>query len=276
MIKQPFLFTLVACWLGLVATASADTRLVSTDASATELILALGYSEQLVAVDVTSQLPAGHRPLPNIGYHRNLSAEGLLSLQPSLIVGSEHMGPPSVIAALQQANIPVVRLEAADSSERLRNNIARLGDALSAHHQADTLLATLDSKLQPLQAAPSHRRMAFLLAMDPAKLRLAGQGTAGDAFIRLLGGRNVSDFTNYRNVSAESLMAMQADIILVAGQSPDNAVSTLLAAAPVLAHTPAGQHNGIVAVDGSTLVAGLSMAAIDEALRLQPVLHAAH
>lgn len=253
---------------------SEPQRLISTDAGATELIFSLGLEQSLVAVDVTSQLPKGHQPLPNIGYHRNLSAEGLLSLEPTAVIGSEFMGPPPVVSALQQARVQLVRLPGAKTSAQLRSNISELATALQQRERGEALIQHLDQQLSALQQQPLNgQKIAFLLSMDTAKLRLAGAGSSGVALIDLLAGDSVAEFKNYQTVSAESLMAMQPDIILVAGKNTTTAVDELIAANPILLHSPAGLNHRIVAVDGSTLVAGLSVAAVGEALRLATLLN---
>lgn len=273
MIRQPFNPFLIALTLCLSLTSSivnsGEQRIISTDAGATDLIFSLALEQSLIAVDVTTQLPKDFKALPNIGYHRNLSAEGLLSLKPTAVIGSEHMGPPPVVNALQHAGVQLVRLPSARTSQQLRSNISELASALKQDEQGTLLLKYLDKQLATLNQQPlKGQKIAFLLSMDSAKLRLAGTGSSGVALIELLGGESVAVFKNYQTVSAESLMAMQPDIILVAGNDQATAVKELLAVNPILLHSPAGLNNDIIAVNSSTLVAGLSVAAVDEALRL--------
>ncbi|MEX2961472.1 hemin ABC transporter substrate-binding protein [Microbulbifer sp. TYP-18] len=248
---------------------SEPMRLISTDASATELIFALGADQDLVAVDVTSQLPKSYRELGNIGYHRTLSAEGLLSLRPTTVIGNEHMGPANVLTALKNADVELVQLPSAQNLSQLRNNIDRLARMLSRRDEGEQLIRRIDEQLNHLKSnSLSGMRTAFLLAIDPDKPRLAGANTSGSALIALLDGANVASFDNYRNVSAESLLALQPDIIIVAGREQKNAVNELLAANPILKNTPAGKQKHILAIDSNTLIAGLSVAALDQAIKL--------
>ncbi|GGA69595.1 hemin ABC transporter substrate-binding protein [Neiella marina] len=264
--------------LCLTATANPQQhRLIATDAAATSLVVEFGLLDQLVAIDVTSQLPNGADKLPNIGYHRTLSAEGLLSLNPTTVIGSEHMGPPETISALKQANVRLLQLSGALTPAQLRNNIQTTAQALGEAQRGQQLLDTLANKESQLQqAALTGHRVAFILAMDPSKLRLAGAGTAGAALIEQMGASNVADYDNYRNVSAESLLSMAPTVILVAGRAQQSAVADLVAANGIISHTPAGKHNRIYAVDSSTLVAGLSLGAIDEAVRVQQLVVASN
>ena len=139
----------------------------------------------------------------------------------------------------------------------------------SDRHLIQDGLTQMDAQLNLLQQHTlTNQRIAFLLSMNPSKLRLAGSNTSGDALISLTQGSNVATFNNYRSVSAESLLALTPDIIVIAGRDADSAVDEVLAANPILKYTPAGKNGNILAVDGNTLITGLSPAAIDEALAL--------
>jgi iron complex transport system substrate-binding protein len=87
-----------------------------------------------------------------------------------------------------------------------------------------------------------------------------------------MGGNNVADYENYRQVSPEALMDMQPQVILVAGDNNRDAVETLLRTHPILRYTAAAQSDQILAVNSATLVAGLSVAALEEARRLSLLL----
>ena len=121
--KQQMLLMLTMLSIAINVTATPTHRIISTDASVTNLLFDFGMQDNLIAVDVTSQLPKGFKSLPNVGYHRNLSAEGLLSLKPSIVIGSDLMGPDNVIQALNQAEVPFLQLP-----------IAKTVDAVSYTH----------------------------------------------------------------------------------------------------------------------------------------------
>ncbi|MBV1880258.1 MAG: ABC transporter substrate-binding protein [Pseudomonadales bacterium] len=246
-----------------------DARIISTNASVTELLFALGKDENLIAIDVTSQTPTNYRALANIGYHRNLSAEGLLSLNPSHIIGSDHMGPPPVISALLKTDIKLIQLVNSKNIGDVRSNIQNLAKTLNTTNKAGPLLKKLERQEQQLKNNRwSKKKVAFLLSMDPKKLRLGGLDTTANAFIEVLNAKNVVDFNNYQNVSAESILALDADIIIVAGRNQDLAIQELFEANPILKHTKANINNAIYSINSSSIIAGLSIAAIDEAIRL--------
>lgn len=87
------------------------SRIVSIGGAVTEILYALGLDKRVIAVDTTSLYPP--RALaekPNVGYMRQLSAEGVLGLGPSLVLASEGSGPKETIAVLEAARVPFVHV----------------------------------------------------------------------------------------------------------------------------------------------------------------------
>src|SRR4051812_9643521 len=87
------------------------SRIVSVGGAVTEILYALGVSDRIVAVDSTSLFPADAlKQKPNVGYMRALSAEGVLGLNPSLVLAIEGLGPKETVAVLEAATVPLVRV----------------------------------------------------------------------------------------------------------------------------------------------------------------------
>ena len=71
------------------------SRILSIGGDVTEILYALKAQGKIIAVDSTSQFPAeALKEKPNVGYLRALSAEGVLSTNPSVIIASKDAGPP--------------------------------------------------------------------------------------------------------------------------------------------------------------------------------------
>ena len=68
-------------------------RIISIGGAITEILYALGFEDRLAGVDATSLYPpAALRDKPNVGYMRQLSAEGVLGLNPSLVLAVQGSG----------------------------------------------------------------------------------------------------------------------------------------------------------------------------------------
>ena len=249
-------------------------RIISTDAGVTDVLLALGMRQSLVGVDTTSVVPSqsesassGVTPkVANLGYHRMLPAEGVLSLNPNMVIGSEHMGPPETIEAIKKADLVLRQLPVARDQNTLKANISSISRLVGKEFQAQALLKHIDDTMAQVnqQRLPASSQVAFLLQIDGRGLRLAGKSTTGDDIISLLGGVNIGQHKGYQSVSSEALLSLEPDVIIVAGRDDSqSSVSTLLKNNPLLQHTPAAQQRKIIDVDGRLLVAGVSLSAVD-------------
>jgi iron complex transport system substrate-binding protein len=132
------------------AAAAADLpqRWVSSGGSLSEWVVRLGGEGKLVGVDTTSLHPQTLRKLPSIGYQRALSAEGVLSLRPDILIGSEEMGPPPVIAQIKAAGIRIEALSARPDLDTLERNVLRLGELLGTPEQAREQMTAYRQDLQ--------------------------------------------------------------------------------------------------------------------------------
>ena len=75
-------------------------RIVCIAKQYNEIIFALGAQKSLVAVDLSSTYPPEIKKLPTVGYHRALSAEGILSIKPTLVIHDNNVGPEAVMKQL--------------------------------------------------------------------------------------------------------------------------------------------------------------------------------
>jgi iron complex transport system substrate-binding protein len=256
-----------ACLLLLALSPAAQAqprRVISTDAGITTIVDALGASQYLVAIDVTSTAPAGREDLPRLGYHRALSAEGLLSLRPDLVLASEHAGPPSTLATLRSFGIELMQLPAALTLTELEQNILAVGVALERENAAMALKNDLARRAEGLATAAGAAGSALLIRENDGVIRVAGSNTAGDALLSLIGARNKADFSGYRSYSVEALLAEDPETLVLAAGSQET-VADWLRRYPLLEHLQAVQSGRLLSVSGASLVGGLSLATFSEA-----------
>ncbi|MDI4632462.1 ABC transporter substrate-binding protein [Pelomonas sp. V22] len=238
-------------------------RVVSVGGSLTEVVYALGAEASLVGVDSTSVYPAIARSLPDVGYMRTLSTEGLLALAPTLILATEDAGPPAVLRQLELAKVPLHILRSEHRFEGLLARIDRVGELLGRTTQARALVerlcaewASSQQRVQQLSQASKPPRVLFVLAHSLAQLRIAGEGTAADAMLGYAGVRNaLSGVSGYKQLTPEAAIAAAPDVILTTSEGLQAAggIAPLLQA-PGLAMTPAGRARRVVAFDALALL----------------------
>lgn len=239
-------------------------RWVSAGGALTEWVVALGGESHLVSVDSTSQHPPSVKLLPGIGYQRQLSAEGILTLRPKVLIGTEEMGPPPVIQQLRMAGVQVEVLSASAELPALRANLERLGALLGKEGEARQLS---DQYMQRL--ATEHERVTHMKRAGPGVLLLvshagsapmvAGMGTVGDWLITQAGGRNLAAHTGYKVFSTEALSGLNPEVLVVSDRAQNGVQprEALLSANPLLGATRALRDNRVVEIDPTLLVGGL-------------------
>ncbi|MCX2791529.1 heme/hemin ABC transporter substrate-binding protein [Vibrio sp. Sgm 5] len=255
-------------------------RVVSAGSAVTELLIALDAKESLVAVDVTSQLPK-EMELPKVGYHRRLSAEGLLALSPTKVIGSDEMGPNTTLDQLKSAGVDVEVVNTEANVDGLIHRIDQIASIMHRETEATTLKKEVEAQVQALEGnqpeKAEKKKVLFLLIHEGRAANVAGSETTPDAIITLAGGENpaASKLSSYKPLSTEAMVEMQPDVILVSGRSYQTmgGADAILKAMPLLAATPAGMTKNIVTIDGHALVGGLGLKSLSEAKRLNELLY---
>lgn len=252
-------------------------RWVSAGGALSEWVTALGAESKLVGVDTTSQHPASLKALPSIGYQRQLSAEGILSLRPQILVGTEEMGPPPVLSQIRGAGVRVELFSAQADLPTLQHTLRHLGQLLGRDAQAAELFQDYQKQLeqqhawvseaQKAQAAPG---VLLLLGHAGGKPLIAGKDTAADWLLQQAGGHNLATHTGYKPFSVESLAGLSPQVLVFSDRSlsGDAARAALFKENPVLASTAAVKAGRVVELDPTLLVGGLGPRLPDSLKRL--------
>lgn len=262
------------------------SRVVALGGSVTEIIFALGVEDRLVAVDTSSIYPPeGVSALPKVGYLRQLAAEGVLSLYPSLIVTTPDAGPPEVLEQIGDAGVTIVVVPDEDSVEGAKAKIRGVAEIFGLAAQADDLIRQIDLDVaearlylasRQVRSAP---KVMFIYARGGGTLSVAGTATSADAMIRLAGGVNsVTGYEGYKPLTAEAAVAAAPEVLLLLSRGLESVGGIDgLWQLPGLALTPAGQNRRVVALDDLYLLGfgpRVGQAVLDLTLELHPELSA--
>ncbi len=237
-------------------------RIVSVGGAISEIIVRLQAQDSLVGVDTTSNFPLALQQLPNVGYARKLSAEGILSLRPDLLIVGAEAGPALVLKQIEAAGIRVVALPALQSFADLQNTIRELGKLLQRSAQAQVLLQQLQQEWQTVQQkltqTSQHKpRALFVLAHAPGQVMLAGRETHAHTMMDYAGLTNAfAAVSGYKPINAEALLQSAPDLLVITEQGLKTLGSTqALFALPGMAQTPAARQQRVV-VQEAMLVLG--------------------
>ena len=240
-------------------TAAPARRLVSLSGALTEIVYLLHAQNLLVGTDTTSLYPEAAQKTAKVGYVRQLSAEGLLSLRPDAVIGTSDAGPPVVLDQIRQAGVRVALVKAQHNWAEVQEKIKVVGRETGRMADADKLLAQLDGQWNSIQAqvAKAQRKPRVLFVMSHSgSPQVAGKGTAANALMQYAGCVNAIDqFDGYKPLTAEAMASAAPEVIINTTQG----IEALGGEAafwkrPELALTPAFAKKALVTLEASHLL----------------------
>ena len=239
-------------------------RVISAGGSISEWLVAVGAEQQLVGVDTTSLHPLSLQALPSVGYQRQLAAEGVLTLQPQVLFGSDEMGPPPVLQQLRAAGVQIETLPVDANMLAVSQTVRRIGAVLARPEQAEQALSEFKQGISQQQqklalidgAAP---RVLLVFSVGHGNPLTAGTNTVGDWLIKQSGGENLALHAGFKALSSESMLALNPQVIIVADRHNQGlaALESILSHASALQYSDAVKNKRIVALDPTLLVGGL-------------------
>lgn len=254
MTRRVLIGVVAASWLAATGVA-AEQRLVTAGGGITEIVYALGMGDSVVGVDSSSIYPEAATQLPQVGYARMLSSEGLLSLQPTALITSDEAGPDSALEQIKSAGIPVHQLDSQFDVEAAVSRIETIAQILGDRKMAAPIVSALRSDLENAERlvdnAQTHPKVMFIYARGGGILNVSGRGTAAHAMIELASGVNaVTGYDGYKPLTSEAAVSAAPDVILMTtrGIAEAGGVDGVLAH-PGVALTPAAKNRRIVVMD---------------------------
>lgn len=235
------------------------SRITAIGGSLTEIVFALGEQGRLVARDSTSVYPEEALKLPDVGYMRQLSPEGVLSVNPSGILALQGSGPKEAVDVLKKAGIPYVEVSESFDHDGILEKIHAVGKALGVEEKADALARRVDARLKSAEdqtaSIKDRKRVLFILSMQGGRILAAGTHTAADGIIRMAGALNaVEGYSGYKQLSDEAVFTAKPDIVLMMDRGDPSDAVTDPFENPAIAATPAGEKRALVRMDGAYLL----------------------
>lgn len=212
--KHLFISILIFC--SLFAN-NLNERVITIGGCVTETVFALEMGQNVVAVDISSSIPNKVTQLPQVGYIRGISTEGILSMNPDKILTTTEMGPPKVVQQLKDAGINLKIFNAPknyDDILSLIDDVATFLDVSKKGEQLKSELIELNNQITELKL--DKPKIVFFMSPALGSYNAAGSGTRADYLINYIGGENIftNDFKRYTKVSKEDIIKYNPDIIL--------------------------------------------------------------
>lgn len=232
-------------------------KIISLGGSITEILYNLGVYQHIIGRDITSYYPQKVLAIPSVGYRHNLNSEGILSLQPELIIGDKGIRPPQVIEQLQDANVDLLLLKEAASCQDAITNIQQVGAALNREAEAQQQIQTIQMDLEKLQAklakqSEQTKVKALLLYVRGNQSQfILGEGASVSEMLKIAGAENIAvGVKGAKPITSEAMVALQPEVLVLfqKGVESIGGVESVFKL-PGVAFTPAGKNRRIVIMD---------------------------
>ncbi len=236
------------------------SRIVSVGGAVTEILYALGKEKNIVGIDTTSLYPPrAAAEKPSVGYMRQLSAEGVLGLKPSIIIAIEGAGPKETLSVLQAAGVPMVVVPESYTGAGIVEKIQTIALATGAKERGECIAARVRADLATLEKLETgiakRKRVMFVLSFVSGKAMVSGSKTAADGVIRMAGAENaITAYDGYKQLSDEAIIAANPDVVMTLERSGPGGPATLTSDAvfahPAFAATQAAASRAFLPLDG--------------------------
>ena len=242
--------------LPLTAFAATQEKMVTLGGDVTEIVYALGAESSLVARDSTSLWPPQVTALPDVGYLRQLNAEGILAMRPTLVLANTQAQPSLTLKQIAQSQVKVITVPGSNDLSVIDEKVRVIALATHRVQQGEALRQTLRASLAALPSTPLNKRVLFILNHGGMNAMAAGQQTAADTAISAAGLHNaMQGFSRYQPLSQEGVIASAPDLVVISKDGvkalggEDNVWKL-----PGLAQTPAGRHKQVLQIDDMALL----------------------
>ena len=242
-----------------------NMRIVCVSKHLTEMVYALGQEKTLVAVDLSSTYPDSAKLLKTVGYHRALSPEGIIAMNPDLVIHSNDIGPETVIPQITKVGLTVKTFGSANTIDSAKLTLKELANFYGVPQKADSIIKQMEASINA--AADSLKAMhitkkpkVMIIHFGRASniyFVMSGRNGVGDKMIALAGGETaIYDAKGAKQLSAEAIAAANPDVIIATdfGFDQMGSMEKFIAGVPGVALTNAGKNKNIIRFEEHDLV----------------------
>lgn len=242
-----------------------DMRIVCLSKQLTEYVFALGKGHNIVAVDLSSTYPDSAKLLKTVGYHRALSPESIISMNPDLVIHSNDIGPETVLPQITKAGLNIKTFGGANTIDSAKLLLKELGKFFGEEIKADSIIKKMNTDiskaadtLKALGIKDSLRVMIIHFGLrNNNYFVMSGRNGVGDKMIRLAGCTPATyDGKGAREMSAEAVALANPDIIIATdfGYDRMGSMDKFISSVPGVALTNAGKNKNIVRFEEHDIV----------------------
>jgi iron complex transport system substrate-binding protein len=242
-----------------------DMRIVCLSKQLTEYVFALGKGHNIVAVDLSSTYPDSAKLLKTVGYHRALSPESIIAMNPDLVIHSNDIGPETVLPQITKAGLNIKAFGGANTIDSARLLLQELGKFFGVEKASDSITTKMNAgiakaadTLKALNLKDSVRVMIIHFGLrNNNYFVMSGRNGVGDKMIRLAGCTPaLYNGKGAREMSAEAVALANPDIIIATdfGYDRMGSMDKFISSVPGVSVTNAGKNKRIVRFEEHDLI----------------------
>lgn len=209
-------------------------KIISLAASNTDILVALGLGDKLVAIDSFSApiegVPGNLLQLDLM----NPNAEQIIAQGADLVFvsGMTNFNGDDIFKPVRDAGVCVVEIPSASSIEGVQKSIQFIGNVTGQAEKAQALISTMQTEINAIKqtaaAITEKKTVYFEIGADP-ELYTFGTDTFLNEMIELIGAKNIfADQSSWISVSEETVIRANPDVILTNTSYIEDPVGSVL------------------------------------------------
>ena len=196
-------------------------KIISTAPSNTEVLMALGLGDKLVAIDkYSTDIEGINTELPQIDF-LNPDAETIIGLEPDIVIASGHNKTGSVedpFKAISEAGIPVVYIPSSDSIDGIYKDIKFIADVVNERSKGKEIVDDMKAQVEEIKAIGdtiTDKKSVYFEISPAPYLSSFGKSTILNEMIEIIGAKNIfENEEGWISPTAEAIIDANPDVII--------------------------------------------------------------
>ena len=210
-------------------------RIISTAPSNTEILVELGLSDKLVAVDTYSEGIEGLNDSTERMDMNAPDAEKIIELNPDIIIASGYNAAAAgedPYKAIKDAGIPVVYIPSSNSIEGIYKDIEFIASVVGENKKGEEIVSNMKSeiaKYEELGKTIKDKKSVYLEISPAPSIYTVGNSTFMNEMLEIIGAKNIfADEEGWVSPTEESIIEKNPDVILTTVNYVENATKQIL------------------------------------------------
>ena len=204
-------------------------KIISTAPSNTEVLMALGLGDKLVAIDkYSTDIECINTELPQIDF-LNPDAETIIGLEPDIVIASGHNKTGSVedpFKAISEAGIPVVYIPSSDSIDGIYKDIEFIADVVNERSKGKEIVDDMKAQVEEIKAIGdtiTDKKSVYFEISPAPYLSSFGKSTFLNEMIEIIGAKNIfENEEGWISPTAEAIIDANPDVIITNARYMEN------------------------------------------------------